>query len=176
MRKICAVLGILSLSLTAVNCGYTTGSMLPSHLRTIHITPFKNSIDFAAAGRRNIYLPLLEVDVRNEVISRYQFDGHLKITDESKADLILKGELKEYHRNPLRYTDNDTVEEYRLQIIVSLELWDTKTNELRWQEPSFGGDTEYFVTGASAKSEAAAVKDAIEDLARRIVERTIEDW
>jgi len=41
---------------------------------------------------------------------------------------------------------------------------------------SFTGNTSYFTTGTQAKSEATAVNDALTDLARRIVERTVEQW
>ncbi|VAX36533.1 hypothetical protein MNBD_UNCLBAC01-78 [hydrothermal vent metagenome] len=157
-------------------CGYTTRSTLPKNLQTIHIEDFKNEISYTDGSGRNIYLPLLELDARNAVIDRFLFDGNLKIAEFEDADLILKGRLKSYFRGVLRYTDDQDVEEYRVQITVSFELWDTKRNEIAWSEPGFVGEAEYFVTGSQAITEEAAVKIAIKDLARRIVERTIEDW
>ncbi len=169
------------------SCGYTTRSTLPSSIKTIHIETFKNNIDFAAEGRRNLYLPLLEIKVRNAVINRFLFDGNLKIAEADKADLILKGQLTGYDRSALRYTDDGDVQEYRIHITVSLELRNANvpTEEVPtstekpaggWTEPGFVGEATYFVTGASASSEESAVEDAITDLARRIVERTVEDW
>ena len=158
------------------SCGYTTKSTLPPSIKTVHVETFKNNIDFAAEGRRNLYLPLLEIKVRNAVINRFLFNGSLKIAAADKADLILKGQLLSYDRTALRYTDNDDVQEYRIHITVSLELWDAKTNTLSWSESGFTGETTYFVTGSQAKSEETAVDDAITDLARRIVERTVEAW
>ena len=141
------------------SCGYTTRSTLPSSIKTIHVETFKNNIDFAAEGRRNLYLPLLEIKVRNAVINRFLFNGSLKISDADKADLILKGQLLSYDRTALRYTDNDDVQEYRIHITVSLELRDARKGELSWTESGFVGETTYFTTGASAKSEEAAVED-----------------
>ncbi|MBI5149647.1 MAG: hypothetical protein HZA28_02605 [Candidatus Omnitrophica bacterium] len=158
------------------SCGYTTRSTLPSDFKTVHIQTFKNSISFAAEGRRNLYLPLLEVKVKNAIASRFLFDGNLKIADEDKADLVLKGELLSYDRTALRYTDNDDVQEYRIHITVFLELWNTRKQGPAWTEPGFVGEATYFTTGAQAKSEESTVDDAITDLARRIVERTVEDW
>lgn len=166
----------LALSFFSLSCGYTTRSTLPSHLRTIHVEPFKNDILYEKEGSRNIYLPLLEQKVRNAVIDRFLFDGNLKIANSDHADLILKGKLTSYERGGLRYTDNEDVEEYRVTITVSLELWDPKKQEIVWTEPSFSGETTYFVSGPQAKSEDVAVQDATTDLARRIVERTVEDW
>ncbi len=169
------VYGLLSAVIFS-SCGYTTKSTLPSSIKTIHVETFKNNIDFAADGRRNLYLPLLEIKVRNAVINRFLFDGNLKIAEANKADLILKGQLLSYERAALRYTDNDDVEEYRIHITVSLELVNAQKQETSWMESGFTGEATYFVTGASARSEEAAVEDAITDLARRIVERTVEDW
>lgn len=164
-------------SLSALSCGYSLTSALPANFRTIYVEPLKNNITYTSDGGRNLYLPLLEVKVRNAIINRYLFDGNLKIAAPEESDLTLKGELKRYDRGALRYAENNQdVQEYRVQIFVSLELWDNHTNELVWKEEDFVGEATYFVTGALAKSEDAAVGDAITDLARRIVERTIENW
>ena len=53
---------------------------------------------------------------------------------------------------------------------------DAKEKKLVWQEDRFTGDTTYFTTGSQAKTENAAIVDALSDLARRIVERTVEQW
>src|SRR3989338_10975312 len=166
------VYGLLSMVILS-GCGYTTKSTLPSSIKTIHIETFKNNIDFAAEGRRNLYLPLLEIKVRNAVINRFLFDGNLKIAEADKADLVLKGQLVGYDRSALRYTDDCDVQEYRVHITVSLEMHNAQSDEASWTETGFVGEATYFVASAS---EEAAVEDALTDLARRIVERTVEDW
>ena len=181
-RISCSVLGILFMFLICLpaffltSCGYSTRSTLPPNLRTVYVEHFKNSITFTAETKRDIYLPLLEVDVRNAIIDRFLFDGNLKIAEQDRADLILKGELKSYERTALRFLENEDVEEYRVSVTVSLSLWDTQKQEYVWQEPSFTGEADYFVSGPEASSEQAAVSAAMIDLARRAVERTIENW
>lgn len=157
-------------------CGYTTSSTLPGDINTIHIDKFINKIDFTDESRRNLYLPLLEVNVHNAITDRFLFDGNLKIGGEDSADLLLKGELLNYRRVGLRFTDGDDVEEYRVYITVRLELYNNDTQELMWTEESFVGEATYFVSGPQSSSEESAVNEAIEDLARRIVERTVEAW
>lgn len=164
------------LAVSITGCGYSTRSLLPNHIKTIYVEPFKNSIDFASEGRRNIYFPLLEVNSRNAIIERYIFDGNLRVSESQNADLVLKGELINYDRTALRYTDNDDVQEYRVYITVKLELWDAVNQEYMWTESSFTGEATYFITGALATTEESAVAEAITDLARRVVERTIENW
>ncbi len=53
---------------------------------------------------------------------------------------------------------------------------DVATSKPFVNEPSFSGEATYFTVGAQAKSESAALEDALTDLARRVVERVIENW
>ncbi|MFZ5800337.1 MAG: LPS assembly lipoprotein LptE [Candidatus Omnitrophota bacterium] len=160
-------------------CGYTTRSAITTY-RTIYVEPFKNKITYTDeyAEQRKVldYFPLLEVKITTATVDRYLFDGNLKVVKEENADVVLKGELLGYDREVLRYDDNNNPLEYRINLVVSLSLWDRKENKLLWQESRFIGDTSYFTSGSLAKSETAAVNDAVTDLARRIVERTVEQW
>ena len=183
-------LSALAFILTTVlaGCGYTTRSMLAGKFSTIYITPFLNKVDVTqesfSENKYRIYRPMLETDITKKVINRYLFDGNLKLAKEAAADLVLKGELIEYRKDPLSYTgDTENVTEYRINIYVNLSLWDTKENKLLWQENSFNGNYSYFVSTPTINpgnvvvvSEDTAVIRAIEDLARRVVERTVEQW
>jgi len=178
-----AIFCLLTTVLTG--CGYTTRSMLSGKYKTIYITPFLNKVDITqeaySANKYRIYRPMLETDITKKVINRYLFDGNLKPVKEGLADLVLKGELIEYRKDPVSYTSNsDNVTEYRININVNLSLWDTKENKLVWAENNFNGNYSYFTSFASGNviqvSEETAVTNAVEDLARRIVERTVEQW
>ncbi len=157
-------------------CGYTTRSALPARLRTIHVAAFKNAVPHTAEGRRNLYFPLLEVKIRDAIVGRFQFDGNLRIASPEEADLILDGTLVDYQRSVLRYTDDDSPQEYRMQVVVDLTLKDTARGTTMWKEKGFTGETTYFISGPQAVSESTAVDQAVTDLAKRVVERTIEDW
>lgn len=161
-------------------CGYTTRSMIADDYKTIYITPFINRIDITseadAARKYRIYRPMIETEITRYVNNRYLFDGNLKPASKELADLVLKGEVIEFRKDPLRYLDNDDVSEYRINLVVNISLWDSKTDKMIWQENGFIGDSTYFVTGPQAQSESNAVVDALNDLARRVVERTVEDW
>ncbi len=186
---IAAICFLLTTALTG--CGYTTRSMLYGKYNTIYIAPFVNKVDITqesfSANKYRIYRPMLETDITKKVINRYLFDGNLKPVKEGVADLVLKGELVEYRKDPLSYTgDTENVTEYRINVNVNLSLWDAKENKLLWQENNFNGNYSYFTSvdferaGVNSSrivvSEATAVNNAVEDLARRIVERTVEQW
>jgi hypothetical protein len=171
---------IILFAINLAGCGYTTRALISADIKSIYIEPFKNKIDFTSEyseySRLRSYYPLLESDITNAIVDRFKFDGNLKIARRNEADVILEGDLVEYRRDATRYTDNDDVEEYRISIVVDIKLWSTDKQEYLWQESHFVGDTTYFVRGSQATTESAAVKKAVTDLARRIVERTIEDW
>lgn len=166
----------LGLMLILSGCGYTTGSVLPSNYRTIHVEPFVNKINFLNENSRTLYIPQLETNVRSAIISQFQQDGHLRINNSQSSDLVLKGKLVGYERDDLR-TDNDqNVQEYRLRVIVALTMIDNTRGEEFFSESSFVGESTYFTSGSQAKSETQALNDTLKDLARRVVERTIENW
>lgn len=161
-------------------CGYTTRPGLAPHLKTVYVKPFVNKIDVTqlttSDGRFPIYRHRMEVDLTNAVISRYQFTGLLRPATAERADCRLDGELVEFRRDALRYTASQQVEEWRLNVVVNLRFVDQTTQTVLWEESRFTGDTTYFALGANAESESAALDRAITDLARRIVERSVEDW
>ena len=167
---------ILMCAIFLTSCGYTTGSLLPSNYKTIHVEHFPNKVTYINETSRSLYIPLLESRAREAIVDRFLFDGHLRVSDSDRADLILQGELTGFERSELRLTDNQDVEEFRIQITVSLTMTDPVDQKVLWREPSFVGEATYFTTGPQARSEAAALEEALTDLARRVVERMIEDW
>ena len=173
----------ISLALFAAlsGCGYSTQSLLPAHIRTVHVEPVVSTINFSSEvsdkERFRVYRPGVEVDITNAIINRFIFDGNLKsTTDPAKADAILKTKLVDYRRDPLRYTDDDEVTEYRLSIVIDATFYDAQTHKVLWHEASLTGDTTFFLSGPHALSEDEAVVKAVEDLAKRVVDRTIELW
>lgn len=182
-RVLICLAGLVTLS---TGCGYTTRSMISDKYRTIYVTPFINKVDITsdadAERKYKLYRPMVETDVTKAVVNKYLWDGNLKPVTEQAADLVLKGELIEYRKDPLRYSnDNNEVDEYRLNIVVNLKMWDVKEDKQIWEENGFTGDYHYFptsstMTGVTKKTDAQALPEAIDDLARRIVERTVEQW
>ncbi|MDD4940327.1 MAG: LPS assembly lipoprotein LptE [Candidatus Omnitrophica bacterium] len=161
----------------AAGCGYTTRSMLAGKYRTVYIPPFFSSIDITreadAGNKYKLYRPGLETDITKTLTNKFLFDGNVRPADMGRADLELKGELVEFRRDALRYRENDEVDEYRINLVVNISLWDRKENKLLWEEKGFTGDTSYF---PAQRSEDAAIRAALDDLARRIVARVVEEW
>lgn len=177
LRKFAAML--LTALFFISGCGYTTRSLLPSEFKAIYVDNFVNKIKVAAESSDERmyrgYKPGMEIDVSKVIRDKYLFDGNLKIANSKDADLILKGELVDYRNESLRYDMNDNVLEYRIRMVVNLQL-QTRDGKTRWTENNFAGEALYNTTGPLAKSESTAIVEAEADLARRVVERTIEEW
>ena len=177
LGRLCAV---ALMGLLLAGCGYTTRPGLASYLRTVYVKPFNNKIDLTAVNTGYDQFPLyrhgMEADVTNAVIDRFQFTGLLRPARSDNADSRIEGELVEFRRDALRYDASQQVEQWRLNIVVNVRFFDRRLNTMVWDEPRLTGDTTYFALGPNAESEAAAVDRAIKDLARRVVERTVENW
>jgi hypothetical protein len=178
-RAVCGVLSAVCCALSA-GCGYTTRPGLASYLKTVYIKPFGNQIDLTQVTSNYQQYPVyrhgLEIEITKAVMNRFQFTGLLRPTQSEQADSRLEGELVEFRRDALRFSASQQVEEWRLSLVVNLRFFDLHTNQLMWEEARFTGDTTYFAVGANAESESTAINRAIQDLARRIVERAVENW
>ena len=161
------------------SCGYTTKTVLPEDIKTVHVETFKNNIDItkevSAKDKYEVYRPNLEVDLRDAIVNRVFLDGNLKMADRDSADAMLEGAIEQYRKDPLRYL-NEVVQEYRISIICDIKLVSRKDSKVLLEEANITGDTTYFTTGALQKTETSALNDAMSDLARRIVNRIVENW
>ncbi|MBI4352737.1 MAG: hypothetical protein HY593_02305 [Candidatus Omnitrophica bacterium] len=170
----------LAFSFFLGGCGYTTRSLLPAEIRTVHVAPVKNVIDLSAEVSHEdafrLYRPGLEVDITNAVINRFIFDGHLKPASPERADAVLEAKLVDFRREPLRYSDADDVQEYRLSVVIDAALYAGKDRKVLWREEHLTGDVTFFLSGPRSVSEEAALARVVEDTARRVVEKTVEVW
>ena len=174
--SLCALLPVMLLS----GCGYTTRSMVSNKYKTIAIQLFKSSINITSEPQANrgftTYRPALETDITKKVKERFLFDGNFRIAKEDEADVILKGTLVDYRKDAVRYDAQDNVEEYRVSISVSISLIERDGNKPVWSNQSVIGEYTFFLAGPNAKPEDTAVNSALDDLARRVVERAVEFW
>lgn len=145
-------------------CGYRVGSLLPKDIKTVAIPVFVNSTAE----------PELETIVTNGIIQETIYDGTLKIEEEEDADTLLLGEIIDYRREPLRFTEGEVTREYRLVIAVQVAFKDLKRNEIMWENPRIEGYTTFFVATSLPESERLALPDAVKDLAHHVVEKVVE--
>jgi len=122
------------------------------------------------------YVPGLEMDITNAIIRRLQVDGNLEVVERDEADAVLEADLLRFEQEGLRFTSLESVEEYRVFIVLDLRLVDAETEEVIWREENFSGDSEYFVSDVRSINREKGARDAVERLARNVVDRITEDW
>ncbi len=171
---------VIALSLGLSACGYTNQTALPEYVKTVHVRSVANKIDLSTSISSDkafqTYRPGLDVELRNALIERFVFDGHLRIANENKANAIVEMDLLSFDRDPLRYNQDDSIQEFRIHVRAAVRMRDVVKDEILWETPAISGNAEYFTSGRLAKTEDEAVGDALEDLSRNIVERILEEW
>jgi hypothetical protein len=179
-KNVFAILLPLVAAFAISGCGYTSKSLLPDNIKTIHIQNFTNGIDPAReiSDRRNSYSyrPGLESEISRAVIDAFIKDRHIEVTREEGADITLSGTLVDFRQYPLSYQGRDSIEEFRMEIYIDVEVFDNNSKQLLWKEKNFMGQSNYIVAGPNRKTLGEAQRSAVRDIADRIVERTLEKW
>lgn len=164
---------LLLMCIFVPGCGYTAGSLLPSHIDTIYIETFKNKTNE----------PNIEIVITNAIKDRFAWDGALKIDNKKdNADSMLQGEIVKYEKNPVAWGKNDEVEEYRLVLTVNLVYTDLVKNKVMWQEENFKVDSEYYTTLKDQKFTSTnlnkddLIENVADELAFEVISRTVEGW
>jgi outer membrane lipopolysaccharide assembly protein LptE/RlpB len=170
------VLALLAVLLGSGCAGYQVGPVKP--------TPMKNVQRLHVQNVTNDTLhPRVEVLLTNLLIKQIQQDGTYEITDENRADAILKVKLGEIERRPARSVRGNVLQtrEYLLNLRARYKVVKAETGVVL-DERSVTGTTSFFVSGEnlisadSVQDERQAIPLAAEDLAVRITSLISEGW
>lgn len=148
--------------------GYQLGSMLPPDIETVFVPTFDNQTEE----------PLLEAETTRRAVSFIQRDGSLRIRSEDSADSILLVTLTDFEIAPLAF-DRDrraAAEEYRMFITASVQLIRRTNENVIAENPRVVGETTFLLVGDLTSAKLAAIPDAAEDLAQRLVSAIVEAW
>ncbi|MCF7907939.1 MAG: hypothetical protein K9L86_03585 [Candidatus Omnitrophica bacterium] len=166
---------ILAVFFLSSGCGYTTrGSIYAG--KKIMVRPVINTIDVTSLSERTsgyVNFPILiENKLTNEIVSKFNNDGQLKVVSQDQQALTLTCSVDSYTKQTLRYEEaNDgEVKEQRLRLHTHIKLT-SATGEVLIEEDVVG-ETEYLVSGSETTAQIALVSDT----ARRISEAVLEQW
>jgi len=121
----------------------------------------------------------IEERLTSEIIEVLQDNRSLSLTQERNADSVLHGKVVDYRRTVSSYDQNEEVQEYKVEIVVSVEYEDRKKRKTLWKEERMLGWSTYFVvpvSGQEVEEEEDAQDRAIEKLAEDIKTKTVEGW
>jgi hypothetical protein len=163
------VIQLTLIGLLAFGCaGYRIGPVTKRNFNSIAVPMFRNTT----------LVPQIEAQVSNAVIQRLQQDGSLRIESESQADVILKGTITKYYRQPLRSlrTDTGVPREYRISITVRVVATDRRTGETVLKSTELDGQSDVFIGEDQQSSEEQALPLIADDVAKRIAGLLVESW
>ena len=153
------------------SCGYHLsgyGSTLPPNIRTISIPVFKNSSSE----------PNIQRDVTDAVRRAFTSDGRLKVADDKKADLLIRGTLTDYQLRAVAFNSEDSAEEYIVRIGVQITAYNRIKKKIIFEQ-KFTTQWNYRATSSVVGSQLekfSALREAYDDLADRLVSITIEQF
>jgi hypothetical protein len=145
-----------------LNCGYSTRSLLPSHLRTIAITAVENSTTQPGlAEELTLVLPRI-----------FSSDRNLRVTSAEQADLTLMVLITNYSRSAAAYDADQNIAAYEINISAQVEVQDQVRNENFFS----GLVSSRNAYNPEAKTEEAAISEAVDKRGREIVRQVITAW
>lgn len=130
------------------------------------------------SGIRSVAIPLFENEslesgihqtFTDSLIQAFLSDGALKVVDEDRADVILRGTVMEVREEPFTY--REAADQFQILVFLDVDCYDTRTKKSLWEEKRLRG---YGVYSASLRREEErdnGLADAFKILTRDIVDR-----
>jgi len=88
---------------------------------------------------------------------------------------MLRGVIVGYQKGALTFDRAQTVDEFKIEITVSVEFEDLRNGKILWKEGEFRA-WESYTAGEVEGGEREALLTAIETLAGDMMSRTLEGW
>lgn len=155
--------------LLASACGvytFTGGGGLPRHVDTIAIIPFENRTTQFTLTQE------LTQALLDEVPGRLGLD----LSNESAADAIMRGTIVRYDERAVSFDAEEggpQIFQRRVDISVSVEIYDTVEDRVLWSSRSLSGAGEYE---PDSQGEQQGRQIAIQELVRRIIDGAQSQW
>lgn len=142
------------------------GGGLPGHIRTVAILPFDNQTAE----------PALTQEVTSAVREAVEQRLGLRLASEANADAIVRGAIAQYvPDSPLSFQAGQrgdvTVTRRRVQLTVSVEIFDQREGRMLWQRSGLVVDGEY-----DPPREQEGRERALEKLVNDIVDGAQSQW
>ena len=157
----------LGLLLLAGCCGYSTRSLLPSHLKTVAVPPATNTTT----------QPGLAEALTDSLTAAFTSDRTLRVTNVEAADLVVNTVVSSYVLTPSAYTGGDSsgaqaVTAYDLSVSAQIQARDQTRDEDFYK----GNASAKVSYDPNLKTEEAAAAETIRKLASEIVRQVQIAW
>jgi len=143
-------------------CGYSARSLLPSYLKTIAIPLVTNQT----------IRPRLGEELTEQLIRKFNQDGHLRVTSGAQGDLVLECRITNFTKIPPAYDATQRVYAWRITIDARVKCQDLVHYETLWEGPVNG----WVTYDPNTQTEDDGIAGALEKLSDEIIRKTITAW
>ena len=160
----------LGLTLLAGCCGYSTHSLLPSHLKTVAVPPATNTTT----------QPGLAEALTDSLTAAFTADRTLRVTNAEAADLVVNTTVSSYTRTASSYSSDSLAQKvsaYELSVSAQVDARDQTRNEQFYKGVASARVTyDPNAKPPNVNTEEQAAKEAIGKLASEIVRQVQIAW
>jgi len=120
--------------------------------------------------------PNIEVQLTDAIIQALQDDNTLKVVEEPDADSLITGAVNRYRLKEAFTNAELQINEYQVQIAVTLTFEIKATGERVIDKKRFTGVGNYSLDDPNGTSEATARIEAAREIVRDVVALVVEEW
>lgn len=131
------------------------------------------------SGFRSVAIPLMENEslepeiqqaLTDSLIQAFLQDAALRVTDEDRADIVLRGTIVEVRDDPFTYRGQ--ADQFQISVFLDVSCYDVKNKKQLWEEKRLKGYGIYSAAGQREEARQEGLGAAFEILTRDIVDRT----
>jgi Lipopolysaccharide-assembly len=163
------MLGLLAGCASDPSEGYTMEAPFRDDVQTVAVHLFTRS--------RSLYRRELEMRLTEAIVKRIELDTPYKVTDKSRADTLLTGTIEQVSQRVMSFNpDTAGAQEKEMIVTVSLHWKDLRTGEVLVDEPRVRAAGAYISAQPLGETFFEGSEGALDEVARRVVERMEADW
>ena len=156
---------IIVFLLLGAGCSYySVSGALPAHIKTAAVPLFENE---------TVEVGIVE-EITAEVINAIIKDGNMKVVGEFQADAIVNGTIVDVIEEADIYSKKEEAEQFRIRIFADITFFDRKKNNIIWEGKRVEGWA--LFDSADPDSREECIKEALEMLAKEIIDKTLAGW
>lgn len=151
-----------SLLVMAAGCAYSFRGTLPDSIRSVQVRQFRSSVTEYG----------LEQEITGLVTEAILRDGRLAINNDD-PDARIEGSVVYFDRTAVSYTGSEEVEQYRLELRVTVSMDRTADNEYIIRNETI---SEWILYDPSSESFDSARERVVSQISTQIVRRCLSGW
>jgi len=167
VKRSCRFIPLLIIALLVTSCGYYNPNVYTGPAKTIYLTEWKNRTSELG----------LDAQIYRSLTRWFQKSGSIStVRHKAGADLILAGEIISLELPSLAYGANSITTQVKVILRVRYILKEIASNKILIETPNEVWTEEYLVSknvSSNLDNERAALDTIIEDLSKKIYQRTV---